>query len=115
MRRADNIERLKMILEEHGLGGFETEYRFAPPRRWRFDIAWVDKKVALEYDGGIFIAGRHTRGMGYTRDVEKLNTACVMGWRVLRCTKHTNIETLIEQLKLVIDSCRGEKENGGNK
>lgn len=62
------------------------EYRFAPPRRWRFDWAWPDKKVALEVDGGAWIGGRHTRGAGFIKDCEKMNAAVLLGWRVLRVT-----------------------------
>jgi very-short-patch-repair endonuclease len=62
------------------------EFRFAPPRRWRFDFSWPERFVAVEVDGGSFIAGRHTRGEGFERDLEKLNTAALIGWRVLRVT-----------------------------
>jgi very-short-patch-repair endonuclease len=64
----------------------EAEYRFAAPRRWRFDYAWPQQMVALEVDGGTWVAGRHTRGSGWQRDTEKLNAAAVLGWRMLRCT-----------------------------
>lgn len=64
----------------------EREYVFAAPRRWRFDFAWVEDKVAVEIDGGAFVAGRHTRGAGFERDHEKLNEATVRGWKVLRFT-----------------------------
>jgi hypothetical protein len=64
----------------------EAEYRFAPPRRWRFDIAWPTRRVALEIDGGIWTGGRHTFGAGWLRDAEKLNEAAARGWRVLHCT-----------------------------
>lgn len=67
----------------------EKEVRFHPTRRWRFDRAWVKQKVAVEIDGGVFIRGRHTRGMGYHRQIEKQNQAQVCGWAVLRYdTKH---------------------------
>jgi very-short-patch-repair endonuclease len=62
------------------------EFRFHPTRKWRFDYCWVDQKVALEVDGGIWTHGRHTRGAGWLKDAEKLNTAAAMGWRLLRCT-----------------------------
>jgi hypothetical protein len=62
------------------------EYRFAPPRRWRFDYSWVDAKVALEVEGGAWIRGRHTRGKGFVADMDKYNAAVVQGWRVLRTT-----------------------------
>lgn len=60
------------------------EYRFHPKRRWRFDAAFPGRMVALELDGGVWIAGRHTRGKGFMRDCEKLNTATAMGWKVFR-------------------------------
>lgn len=82
----------------------ESEYVFASPRRWRFDFAWPEDshKVALEVDGGIWQNGRHTRGLGYLRDIEKLNRAAVLGWRVIRCTPQTlitGVETVAECLK----------------
>lgn len=62
------------------------EYRFAPPRRWRFDYAFVKSLVAVEVEGGVFarVQGRHARGAGYRADLEKYNTAASLGWRVLR-------------------------------
>lgn len=60
------------------------EYRFAPPRKWRFDYAWVAEKVALEIEGGLWIQGRHNRAPGMIKDMEKYNTATFMGWRVFR-------------------------------
>ncbi len=63
-----------------------TEHRFAPPRKFRFDYVWLQHRVALEVEGGAFVQGRHTRGVGYVRDMEKYNLATVMGWRVLRFT-----------------------------
>lgn len=65
------------------------EFRFAPPRRWRFDYAWIGAAVALEVEGGLFVQGRHSRGAGMLKDMEKYNTAVVNGWRVMRCTPST--------------------------
>lgn len=62
------------------------EYRFHPERKWRFDFAWPEHKVALEIDGGTWGGGRHTRGAGFEEDCHKLNAAAVLGWRVLRAT-----------------------------
>lgn len=61
------------------------EYRFHPDRRWRMDLAWIEKKVYLEVQGGIFINGRHSRGAALLKEWEKHNTASWMGWRVLYC------------------------------
>ena len=65
-----------------GLSAPVAEYQFAPPRRWRFDYAWPDSRVAVEFDGGqwVFSGSRHKR----ESDRAKLNAAAAMGWRVLR-------------------------------
>jgi very-short-patch-repair endonuclease len=59
-----------------------AEYQFAWPRRWRFDFAFVAERVAVEMDGGQWVAngGRHNRDS----DRDKLNQAAALGWRVLR-------------------------------
>lgn len=60
------------------------ELVFAPPRRWRFDLAFPEKKIAVEVEGGIYIQGRHSRGAAFEKDCEKYNRAAMMGWTVLR-------------------------------
>jgi hypothetical protein len=60
----------------------EAEVRFHPVRKWRFDYAWRNRKIAVEIEGGLFVAGRHGRGAGYRADLEKYNTALLMGWSV---------------------------------
>lgn len=63
------------------------EYRFHPKRRYRFDFAWPDMKVALELDGGLFLKrGGHTSCSGKTRDCEKDFLAIQNGWYVIRWT-----------------------------
>ena len=61
------------------------EHRFCD-RLWRFDFAWPDQMVAVECEGGIWSSGRHVRGNGFRKDVEKYNAALTLGWRVFRCT-----------------------------
>lgn len=60
-----------------------AEYRFDPDRRWRFDFAWPEQRLAVELDGGIWMQGRHTRGRGHINDALKRNAAQLAGWRVL--------------------------------
>lgn len=62
------------------------EYRFYPERRWRFDYAIPSHRIALEVEGGVWTAGRHTRPQGFLGDIEKYNTATLLGWRVFRTT-----------------------------
>lgn len=73
-------------LRANGISGFLREFRFHPSRRWRFDFAWSEQKLALEVEGGIWVAGAHTRGAHFTSDCEKYNEAVLLGWRVLRVT-----------------------------
>jgi very-short-patch-repair endonuclease len=53
---------------------------------WRFDFAWPEKSLALEFEGGVFANGRHIRGAGFRDDCEKYNEATALGWKVLRVT-----------------------------
>lgn len=62
------------------------EHIFHPTRKWRFDYAIVEHKIALEVEGGVWIGGRHTRPQGFLGDVEKYNQAALLGWRVFRTT-----------------------------
>lgn len=65
------------------------EYRFDQTRRWRFDWSWPQAFVALEIEGGAYTRGRHTRGSGFVKDIEKYNRAVELGWKVFRCTPST--------------------------
>ncbi len=73
-----------LALRAEGMPEPMREYRFAPPRRFRFDFAWPLWRVAVEIEGGEFARGRHVRGAGYVRDCEKYNLAVQLGWRVFR-------------------------------
>lgn len=78
---------LAFQLRAAGVRTPEREYRFADPRRWRFDFAWPTVKVACEVDGATWSGGRHARGSGIEADAEKYSAAAVLGWRVLRVTR----------------------------
>ncbi len=73
-------------LMENQLDIPKAEYKFLKNRRFRFDFAWPDRMIAVEIEGGVFSGGRHTRGAGYTRDLEKYNLATLHGWLVFRFT-----------------------------
>lgn len=74
-----------------------AEFRFAAPRRWKFDYAWPDYGVALEVEGGVWTRGRHTRGAGFLKDCEKYNAAAIRGWLVLRTVPSmlSTLETMV--------------------
>ena len=75
------------ILSIYGIE-YMQEYKFHPKRKWRFDYVIIpqDDKIAIEFEGGTWSNGRHTRGKGYANDCEKYNAAQCLGWRVLRYT-----------------------------
>jgi len=95
------------ILAQHKLPTPVTQYRFAPPRRWSFDFAWPDKQVAVEIEGGTWIGGRHSTGVGFAKDCEKYNVAAANGWCVLRFTTNhlkTSYPILLLKSRLTPDS-----------
>ena len=72
------------LLQQHRLPLPVAEHRFHPVRRWRFDFAWPDSRVALEVEGGAYSAGRHVRAEGFLADCEKYSEAAALGWRIIR-------------------------------
>jgi len=74
------------------LPAYESEFRFHPKRRWRFDYCWPAYKIAVEIEGGLWIPGRTGRGGAHSlptnilRDMEKQNAAGLLGWRIFRFT-----------------------------
>ena len=96
------LDTFVLLLRAHVLPEPTREYRFAPPRRWRFDYAWPLHRVAVEQEGGAWTRGRHTRGSGYVKDMEKYNAAVLAGWRVLRYTpQQLSSGEAVEDLKQV--------------
>ena len=80
------------------------EVLFHPVRKWRFDFAFVDTKVAIEIEG-IHYQGagtRHQRGKGYEEDMDKYNEATAEGWCVLRFSPkimNENLDKVEDQIK----------------
>lgn len=62
-----------------------TEHRFHEGRKWRFDVAIPQTRLAFECDGGKWRGG-HRRGKALEADYERQNTAIMEGWRLLRFT-----------------------------
>jgi hypothetical protein len=66
--------------------GMLREHRFHDTRRWKFDLAWPDKKIACEIEGANWVKGRHNHGEGFEGDCEKYSVAAILGWKVVRVT-----------------------------
>jgi very-short-patch-repair endonuclease len=81
----------------------EREHRFDALRKWRFDFAWPALKIAVEYEGGVFMAkSGHNTARHYTKDTDKYNHAAVKGWRVVRVTA-LNYESALKRLDEMIN------------
>lgn len=80
---------LQQLNEQHS--GWVREHRFHDKRRWRFDFAHLELKLAIEVEGlcAEWQKSRHTTNKGYTEDCEKYNAAALLGWTVLRYTYST--------------------------
>jgi len=79
----------KFLQAWESLGGVTLvrEYRFHEERKWRFDFANVDIKVAFEIQGGMYSADSgHRSFKGVQRDYEKGNAAALLGWTVFQVT-----------------------------
>lgn len=84
------------------------EYQFHPTRKWRFDFALINIKVAIEYEGIFRGKSGHTTHGGFIKDTQKYNAAATMGWRVLRYTANNYKEVHSDLKQLVLN----EKRNG---
>lgn len=84
---ASHLEASMFVEIEHSelSGSMVREFRFHPKRKWRLDFAWPEKKLGVEVHGGIWSGkfGGHTSGKGRARDMEKMNEAVLLGWRVI--------------------------------
>ena len=87
----DSVDPFLAACVREGLPEPIKEYQFAPPRKWCFDYLF-DGLIALEVEGGVWVAGRHNRGKGFLADMEKYNEAAILGYVLLRCTPQ-DIET----------------------
>lgn len=88
-------QRFQLILLNFGA---VSEYKFHEKRKWRFDFALPEIKVAFEYEGIYSEKSRHTTLKGFKGDCEKYNEAALAGWRVLRYAAGT-VKNLGNDLK----------------
>lgn len=88
---------------------YVKEHQFVEHRKFKFDYAILEKKIALEYEGLVFNSNKetssgksgHTTVGGYTQNCIKYNLATCLGWRVLRYTA-MNYTDIVEDLKKIL-------------
>jgi hypothetical protein len=91
--RNENLELFFLTqLMRNGFPVPVRQYQFALPRKWAFDLAYLELKIGIEIHGGVDtrgygLRGRHVRGRGFEEDRRKLNEAVARGWRVLEFTR----------------------------
>src|SRR3990167_5129503 len=74
-----NSQLLAGSLSLSGLPTPVIEYRFAPPRKWRLDLAYPAIKLAIEVDSFV-----HRTKSRFVADMEKYNALTLGGWRLIR-------------------------------
>lgn len=103
------------VLEAMNIPVPVKEFKFHHTRQWRFDYAWPQYKIALEVEGGIFgytdkqgnkrKGGAHSSVTGILRDLEKYNSAAVLGYRIIRVQPSDLMKTsTIEMIKKCINN-----------
>lgn len=114
VKKAQQVDTLhsKVLAQLVGFPDPATELLFHPKRKWRFDYAWEEQKLALEVHGGIHSGGRHTRGRGFVEDRAKMNEATLLGWTVLEVTpEHVKSGQLRAWLLSAFDQTKDQRTN----
>ena len=66
---------------------FVRQYQYAPPRKFRADFAVLRPRgLLVEVQGGVFNRKAHGSIAGILADIDRLNTATMADWRLLRFT-----------------------------
>lgn len=99
MRRAQGNDAFSLMLSQQLKTQVLKELQFDAKRKFRFDYAIPEFRIAIEIDGGTFIegGGRHNRAQGFIKDMEKMNLAAAQGWRVMHFTPQQQYSMLTVQ------------------
>lgn len=99
------LRKFRIAWEQLGLDGSDltTEYHWHPIRKWRFDVAFPSRKVAVEFVGMGF---GHQRIGALANEHERENAAVELGWRILQIDNArmsmTRLPAFIEQVCRVL-------------
>ena len=97
------VQHIELVLRSMGVK-FVNEFQFIQERKFRFDIAIPERKIAIEYEGLTTKNNKksgHTTNVGYSQDCEKYNYAVCNGWKLLRFTAY-NYEDATKFLNILM-------------
>lgn len=92
-------------LKEEGIS-FKTQPKLIPGRQFKTDI-FIPPHIVIEVEGGVWTGGRHTRGSGFVKDIEKYNLYTLNGYKLLRFSSSEltkkNLPKTISTIKQLIE------------
>lgn len=98
----NTIEFILMSFKQKELiSDYVVEHQFDHKRRYRFDWAIIDLKLAIEYEGIFSDKSRHTSVNGFSNDCIKYNLAVSQGWRIFRYTALNYQDLEADLLKII--------------
>lgn len=84
--KAEFLDQLRLL----NLPAPVAEHRFHGTRNWRFDWAYLDQKIAIEYQGGNYTGrGGHNSVKGLRNDYAKFTEASLLGWTLILIDSET--------------------------
>lgn len=108
-------DKLLAQIEGNGLPAPDDEYHFTRLRQWRFDFAWEDMMIVVDYQGGIFMKKKssHTAPGKYINDCEKISEASVKGYIVIVTNANLVASGVtLDQIKRAFEKRRKDMKNG---
>lgn len=120
-RRGANHQSQKSIWEEvfarqvkeYTLPAAIRQYSFARcvGRQYKADFAWVDERLIVEVQGGLFNGGRHARGAGVESDLERQAIASCLGWKLMGFSpRHVKSGWAVEMTAVALGAKEMERE-----
>lgn len=101
-RPASVLERIgNRLLVDQGIRDFETEFPIPWSQNRRFDVAFVESRVAIEWDSRRW----HTQKKAFQQDRQRDRDALLHGWRVLRFTwedVHIRPATVVTTIRALV-------------
>jgi len=93
---------LRLAMLNSICAGWITEHAFCPWRKWRADFAHEEHGIIVETNGNAYqtkSGGRH----GKPPDLQKINAAQALGWRVLQYgTSKNETARMVAEVRAVV-------------